>query len=233
MKQLISTLLSDKSPYLLTIFFASLGWVIVRSADHYESIPAIEYSTVKNEIRFSENYNRQVSAIRIHNITHRTTFRCLIFSVHADSINDKFVFKKSAKELQASYFKMNGNISVVQQNTDYSKWLSAYYWQIKISNFPPEGDVEYGMETSGSGEIHPRVTTCQYAGQPESGDAKADAVFPILMERSITTRFAEDELFYLWFGLLAWLVTISFLVIAGGVGKSKSDDPQKSVGDSR
>jgi hypothetical protein len=86
---------SEKTPYIITIFFAALAWTIIRTVDELTGLPIIEYNTSTNEVQFSRNYNSQSAGVRLRNITRNVTFGCLIFSVQAFSQDNRYLFIKS------------------------------------------------------------------------------------------------------------------------------------------
>jgi hypothetical protein len=222
-------LISEKSPYIITIFFAALSWTIIRTVDELAGLPIIEYRTSPNEIGFSGNYHSQVAGIRLRNITRNVIFDCLIFSVQAYSENNRYRFIRPATRR----YILSGT-SVV---TGDSEVANTYFFQITIKNFYPGADIEFGVETSGQGQLRPRVIECphddiakgDHATSEKSGTKESP--FPVFLKQSMQTKFVENELFFLWTGLFVWLVLMILILWLGRTSSSDAGVRTDHTGD--
>jgi hypothetical protein len=76
----------EKVPYLVTIFFASLGWVVTYSVERMDKSPTIMFRTTQQDSGGQKTIN-----VRIENITRDKVFTNLQFACVLERDGDKFI----------------------------------------------------------------------------------------------------------------------------------------------
>ena len=80
MKNILRVIASDKVPYLITILFASISWVIVHSVDRVNSSPTVTYTIVPNP----QGCGPKCFTVEIRNVTTTVLLKNLVISVHLE-----------------------------------------------------------------------------------------------------------------------------------------------------
>ena len=218
-------LLTDKAPYLITLFFAALAWTVVRTVDRLSSLPVIQYQMSPQSADFVDSQLGQMSTIRLRNITLTTTFECLIFVIQAEPPGGKYFFGKPAdnRYILRGTAVASGTVTVE----------APYLTQITMQRFWPGSDIEFGVTSFGNGTMSTKVQRCRTDDEsqpipatvnaPEKSDKEAP--FPVLLEEGWQTSFVEHETYWLWSALLLWAV---FLAIALGLGACAKEKDAKA-----
>lgn len=205
--------LTDKAPYIITIFVAALAWTVVRTVDRLSALPVIEYQTSAQSSDFLDSQPGQMSTVRLRNITLATTFECLIFVVQADPPGGAYVFGRPAD----SRYIVRGTAIASGAVTVETPYLA----QIKVTKFWPGSDLEFGVTSFGNGTISTKVQRCRIEDEshPASADTSVagkpekDSPFPILLEKGWQTSFVEHETYWLWGALLIWVALLAILLV--------------------
>lgn len=194
-----NSLKAEKAPYVITLFVALLGWTALRTSDRLHETPFVEYQTTTFSTAPGSKGN--FAAIRLRNVTSGQTFDCFILEQLAsakfgDSTDQRIIYR--------------GNVAA---NTTLLKAAPAN-WQWEVRDFMPGADLELGAPTVGSEPWNVLVRPCQEAPRPanaKEGSVKSKGSTPVLMERSLVTRYVEHELPVLWAGLVLWLLFLVYL----------------------
>jgi hypothetical protein len=80
MKNLLPVIAGDKVPYLITILFASVGWIIVHSVDRLNSSPTVTYKLVPG----LQGCSPKCFTVEIRNVTTTVLLKDLVISVHLE-----------------------------------------------------------------------------------------------------------------------------------------------------
>jgi hypothetical protein len=213
------TFLTDKAPYIITVFFAALAWTVVRTVDRLSGLPVIQYQTSVQSTDFLDSQAGQMSTIRLRNITSATTFECLIFVVQAEPPGSTYVFDKPAdsRYIVRGTAVASGTVTVE----------TPYLVQIKLERFWPGSDIEFGVTSFGNGAMTTKVQRCRTEDEPQSafagvgvvGKPEKDSPFPVLLENGWQTSFVEHETYWLWGALLLWgLLLVILLIVSACLG---------------
>lgn len=81
-----SAISEEKVPYLVTIFFASLGWVVTYSVERMDRSPTITFNTTQQD-----SGSQKTTNVRIENITRDKVFKNLQFAFVLERDGDKFI----------------------------------------------------------------------------------------------------------------------------------------------
>jgi hypothetical protein len=197
----------DKAPYILTIFVASLAWTLVRSVDQLSGLPLIEYSV---ESETGAVTALEAKRIRLRNITLDKVFRCVKI-VAAIQDGSKLKFSGNAPRSVT----IRGNILVKPEVVE----VLDSYAKIVLKNFPPGGDIEFALASSGKGDFQLLADSCadesgsegdSSTGEQEnkSATSKNRGGYAVLIEKSYRTVFMEHEMLFIWGVLALWALLI-------------------------
>ena len=220
-KRIRKTLLTDKAPYIITVFVAALAWTVVRTVDRLSGLPVVQYPTSAQSTDFLDSQAGQISTIRLRNITSATTFECLIFVVQAEPPGGAYVFDKPAD----SRYIVRGTAVATGTVTVETPYLV----QVKLERFWPGSDIEFGVVSIGNGAMTTKVQRCRAEDEPQPAFAgisvvekpEKDSPFPVLLENGLQTSFVEHETYWLWGALLLWAALLAILLM---VSACRGDD---------
>jgi hypothetical protein len=183
-------LAAEKAPWFLALFFAALGWTVVRSTDKLSSLPLVEFQIRED---FSTD-GAPAQAVRLRNITNAARFQCFVLSVVpiGDSILRFNVDKPHSVVVRGAVLTRVSRVA-----------LEADAAQFSIRDFSPGADVEIAFSASRVGPAGIFVSPCPSSN---AGDKVTD---PVLVPRSLTSLLVEHESAVLWSGLAVWLILMT------------------------
>lgn len=216
--------ISEKAPYVVTLFVAALAWTTVRTSDRLSSVPFVEYRITPER---SESGQSGVE-LRLRNVTAASKFDCflLLLAPHKDA-SLKF------GDLKDMDVRLRGTVLARPEPTHANE----YEWEIKISKMSPGADLSLFIPSSGSGNAAVLVSPCPNEvstavpaadNEAKKGVEKNEAPKsaapspPILIERSGLTFFVEYEIAILWVGLGGWLL---LMLVSGKKPKMQPREP--------
>lgn len=205
-------LVNEKAPFVVTLFIAALSWTAIRTSDRLASVPFIEYEV---EPAKSEQGISGIE-LRLRNITTASKFDCFLLTLWTRR-HDTLKFGDPKQQQH----RLRGTVFATLAATP----SKSGEWSIEAKNMAPGADITLFVPATGVGDpavlgsACAQVTTVLDPDASEGSNQKAkprntsDAV-PILVERSLTTRFVEYEIKILWFALGLWLILMLALFAA-------------------
>ena len=184
---------AEKAPYLVALFIAAVGWTIVRTTDRMSATPLVEY-LVQTQVTAG---NSSHTTVRVRNITTSVRFSCFELTV-ASVRNSSLRFDPS----QPHGLVIRGGVLSKVSKSATEPELARFI----VQDFNPGADLEIGLKTAGNDSPRLLASPCLPTSK--------ENVEPVLIERSPTSRLVEHELFFLWLGLLTWLVLILLMFAA-------------------
>lgn len=173
----------DKAPLYATLFFAALAWTFVRTIDQLAATPFVEYHIDPHSKNFPVEPGQNALSVQLHNMTGPKPVSCLIVYLAAPDNTLKFN-RPFVHRLHGPVFS-NGS----------SRILDEQKAEILLTEFPPGGEIEFGLSTTGQGTPIVQVKACNIDLAP---------LLPNIVERSFQTWLISRQLPLLWLGLVLW-----------------------------
>lgn len=176
---------SEKAPYLITLFVASLAWTIVHFVNRIIEAPTIEFSTSKVLVPGESPSTYQYDVL-ITNLSTTSTFRDAEFTVVAGP-NARIQFSKDGRHTT-----IRVRPPVSGANTEAKADVTGAAFRIPV--FPPNS--QFVLVTRFTGEGEP-----VFAGRPPQGGSESFW----LVQSSLQTFLAKHEFAAFMIALLIWL----------------------------
>jgi hypothetical protein len=172
-------MLTEKAPYIVTVFIAALAWTVTHFVNRIVDSPTIEYKIIKTQVQG----NTYDYVVRITNLSSTSTFHNPEFTVIARG-NAKLEFSKEHTTVRATPPANAANAAAVNQ-------ADAVSFMIPV--LPPKAEFELMTRFKGDGNAI-------FMGRPAQGGADSF----LLVEVSLQTLLARYEFWIFGIGLLIW-----------------------------
>lgn len=197
----LSSLQTDKAPYVVTLFIAALGWTALRTSDRLQQTPFIEYRTAQEAIQ--QKGGAKYAVVQLRNVTTAHSFECF----RLELVGPPNAFTSTPANL---YFAYRGTVAARAK----VELAQASNWRWEVRDFASGADILVGAPLQGNSAFQVMVRPCDAPAVAEAKDGGKDGAkvkppaAPVLLERSLQTWYVEYELLLLWIGLLLWLVAL-------------------------
>lgn len=202
--QMLNVLISEKAPYVVTLFAAALSWLTIRTSDHLATVPFVEYRVASEPKTKPPGFD-----LRLRNITAGSTFDCfqlMLIVRRGDSLTFGEA-KDQQIELRGTVF---SSLTVTR--------VAEREWDIKAEDVAPSADITLFVPSTGQGSPAVLVESCP-AQDPSTKNASSDGtsgsprgLAPVLVEASWATWMLDHEMLILWVALAVWFVVMILLV---------------------
>jgi hypothetical protein len=201
----------EKAPYVLTLFFAALGWTISKTSDRLVDRPVVEFS-VSQSVEMNTNSNLHV--LRLRNIGALEPIPCLKAFLFAYSPNGERVAFTSAQPMVTIRSLMPPETSaVVKEGAGI----------IVLQAFMPRGDVEATFKSAQPVDTQFQAKLCSGVDAGVTPDIQKSRV--VLLPKSLESLLIEHELRIQWALISAW----GLFMLAIGVTQNRTSDKSTHV----
>jgi hypothetical protein len=201
--------MGEKAPYVVTLFVAALSWLTIHTADRLSSIQFVEY-----RVALSDSEGRHGIEVRLRNITVASKFDCFLLTF-ATRQGETLKFGDPKGQQITLRGTVLSTLTVIQTEDNE--------WDIKAENLAPGADIALFVPATGAGTPAILTESCRannassedgVAGNAnnEKTTTRSRGESPVLIQRSLTTRFVEYEIRILWSGLGLWLIVMIVLM---------------------
>lgn len=175
--------LSDKAPFVFSVFVAALGWLVSHAADRVVASPFVEYASEREASSAAVEFRQSVE---LQNLSSAYAIRDIVVVLRKPHEKSDVKFSNARMEPVPPTWV---GVQAPQAGVDAAEF--------RIRTLPPGGRVELSVEIQGKD-----IPVLQ---------AHAETPFR-LQRRGFLTWFVKNELCVLMGGLIAWILFIAFLL---------------------